>query len=256
LKKAIFRFYAELNDFLRPDRKAVCFEYAFSETQSIKQLIEALGVPHTEVEIILVNGRSVDFQYQVEEGDRISVYPTFEALDVAPLLRLRPQPLRRIRFIADVHLGRLATYLRLLGFDTLYDRTLEDDELVRIACSQRRLLLTRDRELLKRRCLTHALYVHAVHPRQQALEVLHRTDLKGSIQPFSRCLQCNTALEPVAKESIADRVPSGVQRWYSTFWFCSTCDLVFWQGSHHRSMQQFVAWILSSLQAHQEWNFR
>jgi uncharacterized protein with PIN domain len=155
--------------------------------------------------------------------------------------------LRCIRFVADVHLGRLATYLRLLGFDTLYDRTLQDDELVRIACSQGRLLLTRDRELLKRRSLTHALYVHAVYPRQQALEVLRRADLRGSIQPFSRCLQCNTALEPIAKESIADRIPSEVQRRCDTFSTCSTCSRVFWQGTHHRNMQQFIEWILASL---------
>src|SRR5262249_31383318 len=155
MNRACFRFYAELNDFLPPGRRGVTFTYSFEGSPSIKDLIEALGVPHTEVDLILVNGESVDFAYRVREGDRISVYPVFESLDITPLLRVRPRPLRETRFVLDTHLGRLAAYLRLLGFDTLYRNDAGDDELARISSGEGRILLTRDRGLLKRSQVTH-----------------------------------------------------------------------------------------------------
>jgi uncharacterized protein len=240
MKQAHFRFYAELNDLLLRERRMATFPYDFSGRRTVRSLIEDLGVPHTEVDVILVNGQSVDFAHLVEDGDNVSVYPTFESLDVTPQTRLRPKPLRETRFVADAHLGRLAAYLRLLGFDTRYARDEEDANLVAISCSERRILLTRDRELLKRGALTHGLFVHATQPRQQLEEVLRRLDLNRSVQPFSRCLECNQLLEQVPVESVADRIPASVRVRRLEFRQCPDCERVYWPGSHYRRMQQFL----------------
>ena len=105
VRDAEFRFYEELNDFLPPEKRKRSFAYMFEGTPSIKDAIEAVGVPHTEIDIILVDGRSVGFDHRLRGGERVAVYPMFEAIDVSPLVRLRPQPLRITRFVVDVHLG-------------------------------------------------------------------------------------------------------------------------------------------------------
>ena len=139
---ATFRFYAELNDFLVPERRFTEFAYGFLNVATVKDRIESLGVPHTEVDLILVNGQSVDFAYRVQDGDRISVYPVFEAFDIAELTRLRPEPFRDIRFVLDVHVGRVATYLRMLGFDTLYQNRCTDECLAEVSRREHRILFT------------------------------------------------------------------------------------------------------------------
>src|ERR1019366_5098447 len=151
---ANFRFYAELNDFLLLERRFTEFAYGFLDAAPVKDRIESFGVPHTEIDLILVNGQSVDFAYRVQDGDRISVYPVFEAFDIAGLTRLRPEPLREPRFVLDTHLGKLAAYLRLTGFDTLYQNCWGDEELARISRDEHRILLTRDVGLLKRSAVT------------------------------------------------------------------------------------------------------
>ena len=145
---AEFRFYEELNDFLPENRRKILFPFAFEGTPSVKDSIEALGVPHTEIDLILVNGISVDFGCLIRDGDRISVYPVFESIDITPLVRVHSQPLREPRFVLDMHLGRLARYLRMLGFDTLYRNDYADAELARISSQEYRILLTRDPGLL------------------------------------------------------------------------------------------------------------
>src|SRR6516164_651772 len=128
MNQAAIRFYAELNDFLPEERRNQTIMHTFGVSGSVKDTIEALGVPHTEVDLILANGQSVDFSYRVRNGDKISVYPEFEAIDVSLAIRLRPVPLRRACFVLDTHLGRLAGYLRMLGFDTVYRRDYADRE--------------------------------------------------------------------------------------------------------------------------------
>jgi uncharacterized protein len=234
------RFYEELNDFLPSEQRKRPFEHEFKSTQSIKHLIESLGVPHTEVEIILANGRSVDFAYQPVDGDRISVYPMFERLDVTPLLRLRPLPLREPRFIADAHLGKLARHLRLLGFDTLFFNDVGDDRLAELSVFERRILLTRDRALLMRRELTHGCFVHATDPEQQLQELLHRLDLFRAVSPFTRCMECNGRLLEVEKPQVLPLLPKRVADLYTEFWRCSDCAKIYWKGGHYRQLAAFV----------------
>ncbi len=241
---ATFRFYAELNDFLPPESRQRDIEYFFNLPASVKYGIESLGVPHPEVDLILVNGQSVDFGYLVQNGDRISVYPVFESVDIGPLVRVRPQPLREPRFVLDVHLGRLANYLRMLGFDTLYRNNYADEELAQISSTQHRILLTRDRGLLKRSIVTHGYCLRTTAPKEQLAEVLHRFDLLGSIAPFSRCLRCNDLLQPVDKAEIVDQLPAQTRQFYNEFRRCRGCGQIYWKGSHFQRMQAFIEQVL------------
>lgn len=245
MQRAELRFYAELNDFLPPEKRYRCLSAEFWVGGSVKDLIEAEGVPHTEVDLILANGASVDFSYQVRDGDRISVYPVFESLDITPALKVRPQPLRQTRFVLDVHLGRLAGYLRMLGFDALYRSDYRDEELVRVSAGRGRILLTRDLGLLKHAAIRYGYAVRATNPRRQAREVLERFELARAAAPFTRCLRCNDPLEKVAKEQVVARLPETTRERYDEFWQCPACGRVYWAGSHYRRMQRLVEELLA-----------
>lgn len=237
------RFYAELNDFLPREKRQVTASLSFWGQPGVKDLIESLGVPHTEVDLVLVNGESVEFSRKVQDGDRISVYPVFESIDISPVTRVRPEPLREVRFVLDAHLGRLATYLRMLGFDALYESGFSDESLAEASARERRVLLTRDRELLKRKTITHGYFVRGTNPRAQLAEVLDRFDLYRHVRPFSRCLRCNLLLEAVQKEQVIERLPPKVCECFSEFWVCRGCGRVYWEGSHYEHMKQLVGRI-------------
>ena len=234
------RFYEELNDFLPPEQRKNTIQYSFKQPGSIKDMIEALGVPHTEIDLILVNGHSVDFNYPVQDGDRISIYPVFESLDITPVTRLRPAPLRIARFVLDTHLGRLAAYLRLFGFDTLYRNDYDDPTLASISVKEHRILLTRDKQLLMRKQITHGYYVRAIQPRRQLPEVLSRFDLYKTQQPFTRCMHCNGKINPVTKEEIEPHLLPRTKAWYDKFWQCAQCKKIYWKGSHYQRIQQLL----------------
>lgn len=237
---ATFRFYAELNDFLVRERRGREFRCRCARMATTKHMIEALGVPHTEVELVLLNGESVDFETLLRDGDRVAVFPQFEALDITPLVRVRDRALRVTRFVADAHLGGLAHLLRMTGFDTLYDNQLRDEEIEHISGVQGRIVLTRDRELLKRRGITHGCYVHALRSAQQVREVFDRLDLARGARPFTRCLDCNTPLHEIDKSLVAPTLPAMVRERYQRFSTCDTCRRVFWEGSHWRRMRAMV----------------
>ena len=192
-----FRFYEELNDFLAPDRRGREFTCTCARAATTKHMIGSLGVPHTEIELLLVNGESVGFDCLLADGDRVAVYPKFEALDIVPLLRVRERPLRVMRFVADAHLGGLARLLRMIGFDTLHDNHYVDDEIERISRAEGRIVLTRDRDLLKRRGITHGCYVHAVRSAQQLSEIVDRLDLARTFPAVHvvSALQCTPAFD-------------------------------------------------------------
>lgn len=242
---ATFRFYEELNDFLAPDRRKREFDYDCAQAATVKNAIEAVGIPHTEVELIIANGKSVDFSYRVSEGDRIAVYPMFEALDIRPLLRVRPKPLRRLRFVADAHLGGLARMLRMLGFDTLYSNQYHDDEIREIAGHDARVVLTRDRELLKCADITHGCYVHAIRPMEQWKEVVSRLQLERDARPFTLCLHCNENLQEVDKEAVLEQLPENAAKYYQRFCTCPACKRIYWEGSHWKRMRGWLDELLA-----------
>lgn len=185
-RSAQFRFYEELNDFLPLKQRRKTFRYDFSGEPSVKDTVEAIGVPHTEVDLILVNGKSVDFRYQMQGGERVAVYPVFEAFDISSIIRLRPKPLRKIRFVVDADLGKLARFLRLLGFDTLYHDNFDDRIIMDVATKEKRIILTRDRKLLKHDKVTHGYWVRNIRPRKQLHEVVSMLQLENSLNSFKR----------------------------------------------------------------------
>lgn len=241
---AEFRFYEELNDFLKPEQRKQTVPYRFNGHPGIKDPIEALGVPHVEVDLIVVNGESVGFDYPLQDGDRVAVYPVFEGIDIAPIVKLRDKPLRRIAFVVDVNLGRLARLLRLLGFDALFSNAYDDDEIVRISEEQNRIALTRDRRLLHAKAVTHGYWVRSVWPSKQVDEVVRRFDLAGQVRPFSRCADCNGLIEPVAKAEVEDRLEPKTKKYYEKFYRCPACGKIYWEGSHVGKLRQRFKGIL------------
>lgn len=227
------RCYAELNDFLPRHRRQSSFVVRVGRHTTTKDLLESLGVPHTEVDLIVVNGESETFDRALEEGDRVAAYPVFEAFDIAPISRLRPEPLRDVRFVLDGHLGRLAAFLRLAGFDTLYRAAAEDAELAAASAGERRILLTRDRGLLMRRAVSHGHFVHATRPEDQLREIVDRFDLRRSARPFTRCTRCNTGLRPATPDEVAEGVPARSLRVFDSFLHCPACRRTYWKGSHY-----------------------
>lgn len=226
------------------EKHKVTFSYEFRGKPSIKDAIEAIGVPHTEVDLILVNQKSVGFDYHLRHGDRVAVYPVFERLDISPLVRLRDRPLRESRFILDVHLGKLARLLRLLGFDSLYRNDYADAEIVRISHTEKRIVLTRDRGLLKNKRVTHGYWLRSTTPEIQVREVVQRFDLTSQIKPFQRCPTCNGFVQAIPKSEIADRVPPKSARYYHEFFVCQSCGKIYWKGSHYHNIRKKLARFL------------
>ena len=226
---ATFRFHEELNGFLPRARRDCAFVAPCARAATAKHMIEALGVPHTELGRLDVNGAPGQLDRQLQEGDDVAVYPQLD----------RAQP--GIRFVADAHLGGLARLLRMAGFDTRYDNGYRDEEIVAIAGLEARTVLTRDRELLKRRELEHGCYLHTIRPEEQLRELFARLALAPLARPFTLCLHCNLPLRPVGKEEVFEHLPASVREQHAEFTRCDACARVFWKGSHHKRMQAMLA---------------
>lgn len=237
---ARFRFYAELNDFLPEDRRRVTFQYRFAGSPAVKDAVAAIGVPHPEVDLVVVNGVSVGWDYHLTNGDRVSVYPVFEALDISPIVRLRPEPLRAPRFVLDVHLGRLARWLRMLGFDSLYRTDYDDAEIIDIAAAEHRIILTRDQGLLKNSRVTHGYWVRTTNPKTQLAEIVDRFDLRSRFAPFTRCMECNGETVACRLDDVTDQVPPKVRKRATDFRRCTACGKAYWAGSHVARMQALI----------------
>ncbi|KTD17738.1 Mut7-C RNAse domain-containing protein [Legionella jordanis] len=244
MNKVWLRFYEELNDFLTLQKRNQGFEHAVAARTAIKDLIESLGVPHAEVDLILVNGQSVNFSYQVKGGDHIAVYPVFESFDISTLTHLRAKPLRNTAFILDVHLGKLARYLRLLGFDSAYQNNFADSEIIQRSQAEKRIILTRDVGLLKHKIITHGYWLRSNKPLTQISEVLKRFDLYQACKPFSRCLECNGELKAVPKAEVIMHLQALTKKHYEQFTRCINCHRIYWQGTHYQKLKRFVEQIL------------
>jgi uncharacterized protein with PIN domain/sulfur carrier protein ThiS len=239
-KEVIFRFYEELNDFLPNSKKKSDINYQFSGNSSVKDAIEAIGIPHIEVDLILVNGQPVDFTHILNNNDKISVYPVFELLDITNVKKLKKRPLRITRFIMDVHLGKLTKLLRLLGFDSFYRNDLDDLEIIAISKNENRIILTRDVGLLKHNEVTHGYWVRSQNPKEQIKEILKKFNLYKKIEPFSRCTVCNGEIIVVEKNEIINLLKPKTNKYYNSFYKCPTCNKIYWEGSHYLKMQKLV----------------
>lgn len=244
MKVVEFRFYEELNDFLPEKRKKKPFSYSFYGSPSVKDAIESLGIPHTEIDLILVNGVSVDFKYLLRNEDMISVYPVFETLDISPIIKLRAKPLRITKFVLDVNLGKLARKLRMLGFNTLYQNSYTDKAIIHMSIRDKRVILTRDRGLLKNKMITHGYWVRSTYPEQQLEEIVKHFDLTSQIKPFRRCMVCNGLIKAVHKKEIAKQLPEKTRQSFDEFYRCSKCNKIYWKGSHYIKMTKMVNHLL------------
>jgi len=234
--QARFKFHGELDELLPAEKMDCQVRLPPSADQSVKHLIESLGVPHTEVGRILVNGSAVDFGYLVRPGDEIAVYPL-------PAGAGTDGGGGTPRFILDNHLGRLAAYLRMLGYDSLYRNDIQDDELALRCNQENRILLTRDKHLLMRNLVERGYWLRSKVPRLQLEEVILRFGLTGA-QPFQRCLRCNEPLQPRRKEEVIERLEPLTRRYFDEFHFCPACQQVYWKGSHYERMSRMIAQVL------------
>lgn len=230
---ATFRFNGALGDFFSPEQRNAAIACNFNPGQSVKHLVESLGIPHTEVAEIEVNGALVDFGYLVADGDQVQVYPlTVET------------PVDEPRFILDNHLGRLAVYLRMLGFDSLYRNDFQDEELAQLASQQERILLTRDRRLLMRNQVRRGYWLRSKTPQVQLEEVVRRYELAGRAAPYRRCMRCNGLLHPVEKEQVLHQLKPLTRRYFDDFRICADCQQVYWKGSHYERMQALIEQVI------------
>lgn len=252
------RFYGALNRFLAPSHRYRTFSYAIKGVPAIKDTLEALGVPHTEIDCIVVNGRAVTFSYQIRGGERILVYPDAGKVRFKKIIRrgLKPNPPVNPKFVLDVHLGKLARHLRLLGFDTLYEKEMEDAEIVRLGRTERRslggterrslgyrgrrIVLTRDVALLKNKSVRHGYFVRATDPKKQIREIVRHFALAGKMRPFRLCLVCNGKIRRVAKSKVESRLPPLTREHYTRFYHCLRCDKIYWQGAHYKQLSRLI----------------
>lgn len=246
MNRVFFRFYGELNSLLPRSWQDRAFACQFQGKQTVKHLIESCGVPHTEVLRIQAGEREVDFNYVPQDGEQIEVYPVTSAAQHGVPGSLQPRLPDELRFILDNHLGRLAAYLRLLGFDSLYRNDYDDETLAEIAGRGRRILLTRDRRLLMRRVVVYGYCVRQDEPQEQIVEVARRFGLREAMRPFQRCLRCNGLLIPTGKEAVIDRLEPLTERYFDEFAVCENCGQVYWKGSHYGRMQAILERVLQA----------
>jgi len=240
-----FRFHGDLNDFLPKDFRQTEIRVTVKGHETVKHLIESLGIPHTEVDAILADGNSVDFTFQPANSFEVDVIP-IRISNKNSISHLQPVFTGEPRFILDGHLGKLASYLRLMGFDALYRNDYDDPELAEISSRENRILLTRDRGLLKRNEVEFGYCVRGKYLQSQVIEILQRFDLVGQVKPFSRCSRCNGLLTSVAKAEVFDHLEPKTKLYYDDFHKCSTCNQIYWKGSHFERMEKDI-WALLEL---------
>jgi len=247
MKTIHLRFYEELNEFLTTEKRKVTFVHSIPVQTSVKDLIESFNIPHTQVQMILVNEEQKDFSYIVQENDRISIYPYFHNFDITSISKIHHPLPKRMRFFVDQHLGILARYLRMLGIDTEYNDNLSGLELVKKSNRENRILITKDHSILKRNDLKFGYFVYADELDSQLEELVLQFKLKDHISLFSRCLECNSKLYPIDKENIEHRLPQKVKELHDKFTICEKCDKIYWKGTHYQKMKQKIEHILETM---------
>lgn len=238
-KKVNIRFYSYLKNLL-PKNKKDLFFFDIKPGQTVKDLIESLGIPHTEINLILVNSKIEDFSYQMNDNDRISVYPKFYHIDINSINKLDSDIPDEFKFIADVHLGKLAKDLRMLGFDCIWKNDFQDKEIIDFAINSNRIILTRDKGILKHAKIKYGYLIKSHQHYDQLLEIVERYDLIDKFSPFSRCMECNTPTNLIEKNKIIDRLEPKTKKYFDTFRICPNCDKIYWNGSHSERMNKII----------------
>jgi uncharacterized protein with PIN domain len=236
MKVAHFSIEEKLHWLLPQDKRRDDFDYPFNGPQTIKHLVESVGIPHTEIGEIKADGERVGSSHLVRDGERIEI----RAVEPAGESSVEP------RFVIDGHLGRLAAYLRMLGLDSLYRNDYEDKELARIGVDEERILLTRDRRLLMHKNITRGQLLKSLEPEEQFREVIQRQRLKKWIRPFQRCIRCNHLLEAVRKEEVVELLQPLTKLYFEEFHICPACRQIYWKGSHYDRMQKIIEGIGNS----------
>jgi|AntRauTorcE11897_2_1112592.scaffolds.fasta_scaffold14587_2 hypothetical protein len=240
IKKVILRIFGDLNNFLK-DNNRLYREITFKDRQTIKDILEGLKIPHTEVYLLLKDSKTIKLDYLVQDGDIISVYPVYMNLDIEDSIStIRKKYNLYPKFIADAHLGKLVSYLRILGFDTFYHNDYGDKYLAQKSNEENRILLTRDHGLLMRKIVKYGYFIRENYPKDQLKEVIIRYNLIKYINDTSRCPKCNSELEEIEKEKIIDRLEPKTKKYYNNFFICPSCDQIYWKGSHFRKINKMI----------------
>jgi uncharacterized protein with PIN domain len=240
------RFHGDLNVFLGSKVGDVVIERRLAEKTSIKDVIESCGVPHPEVDLILIDEQRVGFHHTVTNDAKVEVFPIGNRGTRATEKRV--QDTKIARFVADAHLGSLTRNLRLLGFDVAYDQNADDRQLLKVMVREDRALLTRDRRLLMHAIVQHGYYPRSQNADEQTIEVVRRFHLLELISPFTRCLRCNAPLEEAAKAEIINKLEPLTKIYYEQFRRCAGCKQIYWSGSHFLKLQKRIEKIRSGVQ--------
>lgn len=244
MAKATFKLHGALNFFLPPKKQHTLITMNFDWRGSLKDMLEAIGPPHPEVELVTVNGASVAWDYIMQDSDHVEAYPLFDALKIPDKVRLIPPYPGRPRFILDTHLGKLAGYLRMMGFDTLYRNDYEDDVLAQVSHDEQRIVLTRDVGVLKRGIVVYGYFVRHTDPRQRIHEINQRYNLADYVQPFKHCMRCNGLLVSADKDSVRAEIPEDTAEFYDEFHRCQSCQRIYWKGSHYTKLTCLIDDVL------------
>jgi uncharacterized protein with PIN domain len=228
--------HGDLDFFLQSGIHGRSIERSLNEKTAVKDVIESCGVPHPEIDLILVNGAPVDFYYGIASAADIELYPAGAPSTLFKEKRLQVATITT--FVADGHLGRLVRNLRLLGFDVAYDPQADDPQLLRVMESENRALLTRDRRLLMHAVVKTGYYPRSQNADKQTVEVTRRFNLLDSIAPFTRCIRCNGLLRNVSKAEIVERLEPLTNIYYEQFQRCADCEQIYWPGSHFSKLQE------------------
>ncbi|WDP92828.1 MAG: hypothetical protein HUN04_25135 [Desulfobacter sp.] len=237
------RFSEDLFFFIRHKHRTPWRTPDIRRRASVKDIIESLGVPHTEVGEIRFNGGAVDFNFIPGPPGTLEVTGIDPPFEVFRPSLLRPRPLKRFRFIADLNVMKLGRYMILLGFDVCLARAMADGQIAEQADAQGRIVLTRDTRLLFRKKNRFARRIRENLPMAQLLETLHFFGLSPAPHRFfTRCVRCNRPLAPVGKAKVYHLLEPKTQKYFHDFLRCPGCGQVFWKGSHHdRILARFRA---------------
>ena len=224
----------------RKKRQDLEVDYPLTRIAPVKDILEALGVPHTEVGALVSNRKNLGFESRPSPDHPLFVFPVPRPFDIRKASFLRPRPFPVFRFLVDENVVKLGTFLRMLGLDTVFYPGATDSEIADIAKKTERVVLSKDIGLFKRKAIVYGRYVRAVHPVDQVREVADFFDLERPFRLFSRCLVCNMPLVPVSKSSILHRLEPKTKLYFQEFSLCPACDKIFWKGSHHEHMMDVL----------------